>query len=102
MLKCFNRSQKPVELRTVSMSTDEYGQKRLVIVETKTISMQIIVTQQYNMQNPAYIDLSTVGLTRYKDISTDNQIVADGIVYNIKHMIDTGKFLRLELAAENG
>ena len=75
---------------TYSNELDDYGQKRQVPPTSTEIEVIWKLYNQINVNNPNYVDVDVICLTKDTTINDTNQIVKDSVTYNIL-MIIPGK-----------
>lgn len=88
-----NRDMKPVTIYTYSTGVDQYGQVQKGNYITGIIQMAYYLQNQVRINDPRYIQVDVVGLT--KDIVTDdNVLVLDDseAKYQVKFIIPTKKY----------
>ena len=84
---------------TYSNTLDAYGQKRQEIPTSTEIEVIWKLYNQINVDNPNYVDVDVIILTKDTTINDTNQIVKDDVTYNILKIIP-GKYYQVFLKKE--
>lgn len=90
-----NREWKTVQVITFSNELDEYGQKRQGSSTSRDIQMVCKIYTQNNVDDPKYVDVDMLGLTKETNITDANQIEIDNVKYNIKYIIPSGRLTQI-------
>ena len=86
-----NREYKTENVLSYTNATDSYGQRHKGATQTTQIEMVAKLYTQSNVQDPRYIDVDMIGITKYSGITTENEIVIDGKKYQVLYVIPSGK-----------
>jgi len=86
------REWQKVSVLTFSNTKDEYGQPRQTIESTRLVDMFCKIYSQSDINNPNFIDITMLGLTKDKSITTENEIIINGKTYTVKFVIQSGKY----------
>lgn len=81
----------PVSVVSFTAGTDAYGQKRNLGSTTRTVEMMVKVYSQSNVSDVRYNDVTNIGLTKDSSITDENQIIIDGVTYNVLYVIPSGR-----------
>ena len=87
----FNRELKSVSVISFTTGTDAYGQKRTLGSTNRTVDMVVKIYSQTNVSDVRYCDITNIGLTYDASITDENQIVIDGVTYNVLYVIPSGR-----------
>lgn len=87
----FNRELKSVSVISFTTGTDAYGQKRTLGSTSRTVEMYVKVYSQSNVSDIRYNEVTNIGLTKDASITDENQIVIDGVTYNVLYVIPSGR-----------
>ena len=79
------------------LSTDDYGQLEAGIPTQRTIQMAVKVYSQQNVDDPRYVDVELVGLTKDTSIVPGEVISLAQGDYRVKYVIPTGRWTELML-----
>jgi len=90
-----NREVKKVSVLTYTNTKDAYGQKRQGTPASRDTEMVLKIYSQSNVQDPRYVDIEKIGITKDFNISTANQIVDGTDKYNVCFTIPSGKYLQV-------
>lgn len=85
-----------VKMLTYSDSLDEYGQQRQSEPTISNIKVIWKLNDQMNVNNPDYVDVDVILLTKDNSVSDSNQIMRGNDKYNIKKIIP-GKYNQIFL-----
>lgn len=75
---------------------DSYGQLRQATPTETDIEVVWKLNDQTNIQNPKYVDVEVICLTKDKTITDSNQIKNGNKIYNIMYLIP-GKYTQIFL-----
>ena len=84
-----NNEMKFVDVLTYSETIDEYGQYRQDTPEVKQVQMVVKNYSRTNVDDPRYVDVTDIGLTYDKSITTKNQIRINNSLYDILFVIES-------------
>lgn len=87
-----NRELQTVKVVSFSDELDKYGQKRQGETTERDSEMVVKIYTQTNVEDPKYVDIDVIGITKDKNISDDNQIKIGDDYYNIKFIIPSGRY----------
>jgi len=90
-----NREMQTVQVLTYTNTKDAYGQKRQDTPSTRNVDMVVKLYSQNNVQDPRYVDVDKIGITKDRTINTTNQIQVGTEVYNVLFTIPSGKYLQV-------
>lgn len=90
-----NREWQTVNLLTYSTTVDEYGQFRTNTPTSKDIEMVVKIFAQTEVDNPKYVNIEKIGITKEKNISTENEIKIDNQLYVVRFIIPSGKYYQI-------
>lgn len=90
-----NRDWKKVYILSYIDEIDEYGQLRQNEPTKTEIEMFYRLYNQSNTDNPLYIDVDMIGLTKCSTITNKNEIEIDGSNYSVKYVIPSGRFYQI-------
>lgn len=85
------REFKDVQVVSFATGTDDYGFKRKKGQSSRTVKM---VIKNYSAQNTAdarYLEATDIGLTYDKEINDTNQIIIDGLTYDVLYVIPSNR-----------
>lgn len=77
-----NNEMRTVSLLSYASTIDAYGQVRKGTSTSTNIEMMVKTYSQSNVDNPKYVDVELVGLTK-ANVSVENRIVIDTIKYDV-------------------
>lgn len=85
------------ELREITVNIyvnelDKYGQKRQKGSSTRTIEGVVKTMNQFNIENPKYVDIELIVLTKDCGLSNANTLTIDGKEYQIKYITNTSRY----------
>jgi len=86
------REWQQVTVTTFSNTKDEYGQTRQTVASTRTVDMVCKIYSQSDINNPNFVNITMVGLTKDKAITTENEITISNKVYTVKYVVPSGKY----------
>lgn len=86
-MPAINRQWEVVQLLSFE-GTDAYGQLKQENSSTDAEPINVVwkIFNQTNITNPNYVDVEVIALT-IADVTTENQILKDGVKYNVKFVI---------------
>ena len=86
-MPAINRQWEVVQLLSFE-GTDAYGQLKQENSSTDAEPISVVwkIFNQTNITNPNYVDVEVIALT-IADVTTENQILKDGVKYNVKFVI---------------
>ena len=87
----FNRELQPVSVVSFATGTDAYGEKRKLGSTTRTVDMVVKIYSQSSVSDIRYNEVTNIGLTKDASITDENQIVIDGVTYNVLYVIPSGR-----------
>lgn len=87
-----NREYKTVQIISYSSVVDSYGQQHTQQSSTRNVEMVCKIYSQSNVQDPRYINIEMIGITKDKSITTSNSVVIDGEKFCVKYIIPSGKY----------
>ena len=90
-----NREWQKVKVVTFSDELDKYGQKRQGESTEREIEMVVKIYTQSNVEDPKYVDVDMIGITKDKDITDANQIEIGDDRYNVKFIIPSGRYCQV-------
>ena len=90
-----NREWQLVDVLTYSEELDKYGQKRQGTPTTRNTYMVVKIYSQRNVDDVKYVDVDVIGLTKDKDITTENVIQIGSDKYNVKYIIPSGRYTQV-------
>lgn len=91
-----NRELQSATIRSYSTTVDAYGQ-RVQSETTRTADVAFKVYAQQNVQDPRYVDVEAVGLTKDKSIVPGEVISFAQGDFRVKYVIPTGRWQELML-----
>ena len=85
------------EWQTVSIveykaGRDDYGFTRKEILSERPVQMVVKIYSQVDVNNPKYVDIELVGITKNKSISTENEIRIENDLYVVKYIIPSSRY----------
>lgn len=93
-----NREMHDVTYRAFDNTKDEYGQLKQTY-EDSTIQMMIKIQSQINVEDPRFVDVDSVGIS--KDLLVAGNKIIDGEkIYLIKYVIPSSRFQQALLKCE--
>ena len=90
-----NREWQDVQVLTYSDELDEYGQKRQGTPTVRIVEMVCKIYSQSNVDDPRYVDVDVIGLTKDKDITDENVIIIGDEKFNIKYVIPSSRLYQI-------
>ena len=91
-----NREWEDVQVLSYSDEPDEYGQKRQGAHISRTVKMVVKIYSQTNEFNdPKYVDVDLIGLTKDKDITDKNELIIDDVKYIVKYVIPSSRLYQV-------
>lgn len=91
------RELQSATIKTYGTTTDAYGQ--LIQSETtRTADIAFKVNMQQNVQDPRYVDVEMVGLTKDKSIVPGEVVSFAQGDFRVKYVVPTGRWQELLLA----
>jgi len=90
-----NREWQDVQVLTYSDDLDEYGQKRQGTPTVRIVEMVCKIYSQSNVDDPRYVDVDVIGLTKDKDITDENVIIIGDEKFNIKYVIPSSRLYQI-------
>ena len=82
---------KQVTLLTYADTVDEYGQPRKGTSSSTTIEMFVKEYSQQNVDNPKYVDVELLGLTK-AEVGLKNMIEIDSVKYDVLHVTPSKRY----------
>ena len=61
----------------------------------RNVEMVCKVYSQMDVDNPKYNSIELLGITKDKDISTENEIKINNQIYVVKYVIPSGKYYQI-------
>ena len=95
-----NREMRRVSVVSFTPGTDAYGQKRKKGTSSRDVDMVVKIYSQSNVDDVRHTDVTTIGLTYDNSITDENQIVVDGITYNVLYVIPSGRLTQVLMKKE--
>lgn len=92
-----NREFKPITVRTYETGTDEYGAINQGSYSDRTIEGAVFLNSQANVQDPRYINVTYIMITKDKSLTDANLVLHNNKEYPIKYIIPSKKFLTVLL-----
>lgn len=92
-----NREWQTVKVITFATGLDEHGQIRQLGSSNVDEEMIVKPYNQSNSNNPIFLEVTLVALTKNHLINTENQIEIDNRRYNILYVIPSKKYSILML-----
>jgi len=86
-----NNEMKSVSLLTFDNSVDDYGQPRKGTSTSSTIEMCVKEYSQQNVDNPKYVDVELLGLTK-AEVGLENMIQIDTVKYDVLHVTKSKRY----------
>ena len=90
-----NREWQDVQVLTYSDDLDEYGQKRQGEPTVRVVEMVCKIYSQTNVEDPRYVDVDVIGLTKDKQITTDNVLIVGDEKFNVKYVIPSSRLYQI-------
>lgn len=90
------RELQSATIKTYGQTVDAYGQLTLSQT-TRTADVAFKVYAQQNVQDPRYVDVEAVGLTKDKSIVPGEVVSLAQGDYRVKYVIPTGRWQELML-----
>ncbi len=87
-----NRKSAAVDVISYTVGLDEYGQKRQLGETKRTIKMMIQLFSQKNTDDPRYVAVDTIGLTKDLGITDANVIEYNNIKYQVLYVIPSSRY----------
>jgi len=95
-MPAINRDWIYVTKLTYTNTLDEYGQKRQEVPVQSDLKVIWKLYNQVNVNNPTFVDIDVICLTKDDSVTNKNQIVKDNEIYNVMQIIP-GKYNQLFL-----
>ena len=88
-----NREMQTVTIKSFASTLNDYGEKTL---SETTTSAQMMVKQysQGNVQDPRYVDVEYIGLTKAA-VTTENVVTIDSVDYMVLYVIPSGRYTQV-------
>ena len=93
-----NREKHIVTYRAFTNTKDDYGQLKQEWVDTN-IEMMIKIQNQINVEDPRFVDVDSVGISR-ELLTAGNKIIDNDRVYLIKYVIPSSRYQQALLKCE--
>lgn len=93
-----NRELKQVTYRAFDNTKDAYGQLKQSYTDTD-IEMMIKIQTQFNVEDPRFVDIDCVGISR-ELLEAGNKIIDGDKIYLIKYVIPSSRFQQALLKCE--
>ena len=91
------RELQSATLKAYGTNVDAYGQLEQGTPTTRTIDVAVKIFSQMNVQDPRYVDVELIGLTKDKDIVPGEVLSLAQGNYRIKYVVPTGRWTELML-----
>lgn len=91
------RELQSATVKAYGLTVDAYGQLQRGTPTERTIEVAVKIYSQQNVQDPRYIDVEMVGLTRDTDIAPGEVISLAQGDYRVKYVVPTGRWQELLL-----
>lgn len=91
------RELEPITVRTYETGTDEYGAVNQGSHTDRTIQGVMKLNRQANVQDPRYIDVAYILITKENNITDANTVIYNNKEYPIKYLIPTHTYLTVLL-----
>lgn len=85
-----NRELQAVTIKSFAETLNDYGEK-VLSETTSTADMMIKQFGQSNVEDPRFVDVEYIGLTK-ADISVNNVVNFDGIDHMVLYVIPSGRY----------
>ena len=91
------RELQSATIKAYGLTTDSYGQLEQGTPTERTADIAFKIYAQNNVQDPRYVDVEAVGLTKDKSIVPGEVISFAQGDYRVKYVIPTGRWYQLML-----
>lgn len=90
-----NREWQEATVLEYSPGIDARGQRRKTPSAERIIEIVPKIYSQTNVSDPRYVDVEIIGLTKDKDITTENRIQIGGNLYDVLYLIPSGRLTQV-------
>ena len=92
------RELQTVTVKAYGLTVDDYGQLEQGTPVTRTVDMALKVFSQVNVQDPRYVDVDMIGLTKDTSIVPGEVISLASGDYRVRYVVPTGRWQEILLA----
>lgn len=93
-----HRELQSATVKSYGLTVDDYGQLEQKPPVTRTADIMVKISMQQNVQDPRYLDIEMVGLTKDTSIVPGEVISLAQGDYRVKYVVPTSRWQELLLA----
>lgn len=93
-----HRELQSVTVKAYDTAVDAYGQLQQGTPTMRTVDMAVKIYSQQNVQDPRYVDIELIGLTKDTDIAPGEVISLAQGDYRVRYVVPTSRWQEILLA----